>query len=117
GVIIDADGKLQQRQVDDKNDLAAQRLRAKTLNQPPRSQGLTYVSLSKLFAEVRSHAEAKQELPESVRYLSGLTQVRYVFLFPEEHDIVIAGASEPVDATNTFQPIGKRTARPVMHLD
>jgi hypothetical protein len=117
GVIIDPDGKLQQRQVDDKNDLAAQRLRVKALNQQLKSQDLTYVSLAKLFAEVRSHVEAKQELPERLRHLSGLTQVRYVFLFPEEHDIVIAGASEPVDATNKCQPIGKLTARPVMHLD
>lgn len=117
GVIIDPDGKLQQRQVDDKNDLAAQRLRAKTLSQPPKSQDLTYVSLAKLFAEARTHVEAKQELPDNLRYLSGLTQVRYVFLYPAEHDIVIAGAYEPVDATNKYQPTGKLTARPVMHLD
>ena len=48
GVFIDPDGKLSQRQIDDKNELAVQRLRAKTLNQPPKSNALTYVSLARL---------------------------------------------------------------------
>jgi hypothetical protein len=117
GVYIDPEGKLQQRQIDDKNELAAQRLRAKALTQPPKSQALTYVSLNKLFAEVKSHAESKRELPENLRYLSGITQLRYVFVFPDDHDLVIAGTSEPFDSSNKLQPVGKVTGRPVLHLD
>ena len=54
GVYIDADATLHQRQTDTASDLASQRLRAKALNQPPKAQDMTYVSLPRLFAEVRS---------------------------------------------------------------
>ena len=36
-------------------------------------------------------------LPDSIRYLEGLTQVRYVFVYPEEKDLVIAGPAEEID--------------------
>jgi hypothetical protein len=117
GVYVDADGKLQAREVDDKNELAAQRLRAKALAKPQAPGAITYVSLGKLLAEARSHVEAKRPLPDSLRYLSGLTQLRYVFVFPDEHDLVIAGTSEPIDASNKLQPTGKLTGRPVLHFD
>ena len=77
----------------------------------------TYISLNKLLGEVRAATEAKRELPDALRYLSGIAQLRYVFVFPEDHDLVLAGTSEPFDATNKLQPIGKLTGRPVMHLD
>jgi hypothetical protein len=117
GVYIDADGTLHQRQTDTANDLAAQRLRAKALNQPPKSQDLTYISLPRLFEAVQSLTEQKKDLPDNLRYLSGLTQIRYVFVYPEEHDLVIAGPSEAFDATIKTEPHGKVTGRPVLHLD
>jgi hypothetical protein len=117
GVYIDAEGTLHQRQTDTANDLAAQRLRAKALNQPPKAQDLTYVSLPRLFAEVRSLTEQKKEIPDNFRFLSGLTQIRYVFVYPDEHDLVIAGPSEAFDATFKTEPHGKLTGRPVLHLD
>jgi hypothetical protein len=118
GVNIDANGTISTRQTDKTSDLAVQRLRAKALNQPPKNQDLTYVSLPRLFAEVQSLTSQKKELPDNLRYLSGMTQIRYVFVYPEEHDLIIAGPSELFDAsTNKSQPSGKVTGRPVLHLD
>jgi hypothetical protein len=117
GVYIDADSTLHQRQTESANDLAVARLRAKALNHPPAAQELTYISLPRLFDEVRSLVEAKREIPDNLRYLSGLTQIRYVFVYPEEHDLVIAGMSEPFDASIQTEPHGKVTGRPVLHLD
>lgn len=118
GVKIDANGTLSARQTDNTSELAAQRVRARALNQPPKNQDLTYVSLPKLFAEVQSLTAANKELPDRLRFLSGLTQIRYVFVYPEEHDLIIAGPSEEFDATSTkTEPTGKVTGRPVMHLD
>jgi hypothetical protein len=118
GVKIDANGTISARETDTSSELAAQRLRGRAMNQPPKNQDLTYVSLSRLFAEVKSLTEQKKEIPDSVRYLSGLTQIRYVFVFPEEHDLIIAGPSEEFDAShNKAEPTGKLTGRPVMHLD
>jgi hypothetical protein len=117
GVYLDPDGTLHQRQTDTAGDLAVQRLRAKALNQPPKAQAMTYVSLPRLLAQVRELAEQKKELPDDVRYLSGLTQLRYVFVYPAEHDVVLAGTSEPYDAASRNEPHGKLTGRPVLHLD
>ncbi len=118
GVKIDPNGTISARQTDNTSELAAQRLRAKALNQPPKNQDLTYVSLPRLLAEVQSLTAANKELPDRVRFLSGLTQIRYVFVYPDEHDLVIAGPSEEFDATNNkTEPTGKVTGRPVMHLD
>ena len=118
GVKIDVNGTLSNRQTDTAADLAAQRLRAKALNQPPKNQALTYVSLPKVFAEMQSLASQKKEIPDNLRYLSGMTQIRYVFVYLEEYDLVIAGPSESFDAAaNKAQPTGKITGRPVLHLD
>jgi hypothetical protein len=117
GVYIDADATLHQRQTDTSNDLAVARLRAKALAHPPAAQDLTYVSLPRLLEQVKTLVEQKKDLPPEVRYLSGLTRIRYVFVYPQEHDLIIAGPSEAYDATVATEPFGKVTGRPVLHLD
>jgi hypothetical protein len=118
GVYVDPDGTLHQRQTDATGDLAAQRLRMKALNQPPPAQDLTYVSLPKTFEELRAIVEKKEQIPDKLHYLSGLTQIRYVFVYPDEHDLVLAGVSEGFEANaKAAQPFGKVTGRPVIHLD
>src|SRR5689334_11692442 len=82
GVKIDANGTISERQIDNGSELAAQKLRAKAINQPPKNQDLTYVSLARAFAEVQSLTSQKKEIPDSLRYLSGMTQIRYVFVYP-----------------------------------
>src|SRR5258708_39848861 len=81
GVYIDADATLHQRQTDIASDLASQRLRAKALNQPPKAQDVTYVSLPRLFDEVRSLSEQKKEVAGNLPDLSGMTEIRYVFVY------------------------------------
>jgi hypothetical protein len=117
GVYIDADSTLHQRQTDAANDLAAARLRAKSLQHPPATQDLTYVSVPRLLSEVKKLVEAKKEIPADLRYLSGLTRIQYVFVYPGDHDLIIAGPSEAYDATIPTEPYGKVTGRPVLHLD
>jgi hypothetical protein len=95
GVYLDADGVVRHRQIDNKEELAAMRARAKAARDGANDQKLAYVSLPRLFAQVRVLRESHQEIPEELRYLGGLTQVRYVFAFPSEHDLVIAGSAEP----------------------
>ena len=33
-------------------------------------------------------------LPDEVKYLAGLQRIRYVFVYPEQQDIVLAGFGE-----------------------
>ena len=117
GVYIDAEGTLTHKQVDQSGEVANQRLRAKAVSQPPKGMAMTYVSLAKLQERLKQLAAEGKEIPEDVKYLSGLTAVRYVFVYPDERDIVIAGPSEEVNAANKLTPVGKQTGRPVLHLD
>jgi hypothetical protein len=126
GVKIDPEGHIGARQQETTDELAAQRLRVKAAQQAasaagkagvaqPGPDGLTYVSLTKVLVEARRVVEEKKELPENLRYLAGLTQVRYVFVYPDE--LVIAGPAEPVEAKTPLWATGKVTGRPVLHLE
>jgi hypothetical protein len=122
GVYLDTDGKIQSRQVDESKELAAMRARAKATQAAAKDAKLAYVSLPKLFAQLRTLREAKQEVPEEVRFLGGLTQIRYVFVFTESHDLVIAGPAEPWHVVHEQgdpieYAVGTRTGRPILQLD
>ena len=114
GIHVDPDGVLRSRSVDPDPRLAETRRNAR---QAPAQDGLLYISLPKLFTEARRLREAKKPLPDEIRYLGGLTKLTYVFAYPDEKDLVIAGPSEPIDARDAYRPLGRRTGRPLMHLD
>src|SRR5687768_17310576 len=91
GVYVEQDGTVKSRQTDTTNDLATQRLRAKAANHPataPAKDGqLTYVSIPRALAEVRERTAAGKEIPDHLKYLGGITQIRYLFVYPD--DLVI----------------------------
>jgi len=116
GVYVDTDGTLRLRQKDAADELNKIRVRART-TQPAGNDNVRFVSLPKLFAEARALIQAGRELPPEIRYLSGLTQVRYVLVYPQEKDLVIAGPAEPIDSPASPQPKGRHTGRPVLQLD
>ena len=122
GVYLDADGVVRHRQTVSKEELAAMRARAKAARDGAKDQQLAYMSLPRLFAQVRALRESHHEVPEELRYLGGLTQVRYVFAFPSEHDLVIAGPAEPWHVARGHEDVveyvaGTRTGRPILQLD
>ena len=75
------------------------------------------VSLKKLEAEMRQIIDKKGEFPDAMRYLGGLTAIRYVVVVPEENDILLVGPAESwtVDALGSV--IGKSSGRPVLRLE
>lgn len=127
GVWLDTEGNVRVREVDPKEQLAGMRARARAAAaEAGKNQKLTFISLPKLVAQVRQLREHQQPIPESLRYLGGMTRLRYVFVFPEDHDLVIAGPSEPwqvvpaiagAGADATEYVVGKRSGRPVMQLE
>lgn len=56
-------------------------------------------------------------LPDEVRYLGGLTRIRYVLVYPEEHDIVLAGPGEGWKVDESGNVVGAVSGRPVLHLE
>ena len=95
GVAVDADGVLDVKTfVEPQGRLQAARQAAarKALAADIQADAaLRKVSLVRLQRVVRRHVAAEQPLPEDVRYLAGLQRLQYVFCFPDQGDIVVAG--------------------------
>jgi hypothetical protein len=118
GVWIEPDGNVRSRQGDADKDVAAVRQRAKLAGAAAKDEKLSFVSLPKVFAAARAAVGAGKPVPQDLRYLGGLTQVRYVLVYPEEKDLVIAGPAEPfVASKDGMYATGRRSGRPVMQLD
>jgi hypothetical protein len=113
GVSLSSDATLSNRV--EKVDASTAAARAKAALTPVKKEQLGYISLPKLFAEAKAAREKNAELPKELRYLGGMTQIQYVFVYAD--DIVIAGPMEKLDVTSPLQPIGKTTGRPALQFD
>lgn len=81
------------------------------------SSALRKISLRRLLAEVLRCRRADEALPEEVQRLAGLTQIAYVFLDPENQDVIVAGPAGAW-ATNLAEvPVSLENGQPVLTLD
>jgi hypothetical protein len=95
-----------------------QQARAAALNTDlARPAELRMVSLTRLDRAIRSRLEAGKPVVESMRQLAGLSEVQYVFVYPEEREIVIAGPAEGWVYNEHSQAVGAATGRPTLQLD
>jgi hypothetical protein len=119
GVVFTPDGHVQAREPDPDKRLSSMRNRARLAEKAGKDEALCFVSLPKLFADVRAAREAGKLVPEDLKYLGGMTQIRYVFVYPDEKDIVIGGPSEPwvVEKPTGLYAYGRKTGRPVLQME
>jgi hypothetical protein len=82
-----------------------------------KDEKLCYVSLPRLFPIIKELNLREKEIPEQLKYLGGMTRLHYVFVYPDEREIILVGSCEPWDSTNPAEAIGKVTGRPIMQLD
>lgn len=78
---------------------------------------LRLVSLKRLQAAVAQRIEDGLPVPESMEHFAGLSSIEYVFVYPEEQDIVVGGPAEAWDIDAAGRAIGKNSAQPVLRLD
>src|SRR5690349_19829414 len=102
GIYIDTDGTVRQRQTD--KDVPKAPPAGVTVKD--KDEQLVYISLPKLFQQVDALNDKGKEIPEELKYLGGMTHLRYIFVYRESRDLVIAGPFEPVDTSNRFEPVG-----------
>ncbi len=105
GVAISTDGMLQYRQT-----------AAITRNPKAKAEQL-YVSLPAVLAEWKAAKDAGKEIPADVRYLKGLARIENIFVYPDTHDLVLAGPAETYKADNALEPLGTTTGRPLVQLE
>jgi hypothetical protein len=114
GVDIDAQGVFRSKTNDPDPRLAELYKNAKTLKNDGK---LLYISLPRLFAQAKALLDEGKPLTDEIKYLGGMVKLQYVFVYPEEKDVVIAGPAEPFDSKVPFRPLGLITGRPVIHFD
>jgi hypothetical protein len=119
GVSIDTDGVLRNARADQLGMLS--KLRLESLEKIPAeldpAAPLRKISLRRLEAALESCARNNRPIPDAIKYLAGLQHICYVFVYPEQKDIVLVGPGEgwKVDAKGNV--VGVATGRPVMLLD
>src|SRR3990172_3708355 len=96
GVKVDVDGVLSNPEVSELKELRAawqaglQDVPA-DLEQPT---DLRFVSLKRLEAEAARAQQEGKPVADAVRFMAGLQRVKYVLVYPEQHDIVLGGPAE-----------------------
>jgi hypothetical protein len=78
---------------------------------------LRKVSLVQLEAACETFARDRSHVTSEMQYLAGLQRIDYVFVYPDEKDIVIAGPAEGYLIDNFGHAVGVTTGRPAMRLD
>jgi Protein of unknown function (DUF1598) len=56
-------------------------------------------------------------LPDDIRFLAGIQRIQYVLVYPEQHDIVLAGPGEGWKVDEEGNIVGVTTGRPVLRLE
>ncbi|MBX3412488.1 MAG: DUF1598 domain-containing protein [Pirellulales bacterium] len=119
GVFVDANGVVGNAETDALGKL--QQLRKSTLEQIPGDLNepaeLRKVSLRRLEAALAEHLKTGKPLPQEMQYLAGLQRIRYVFVYPEQQDIVLAGPAEGWRVEPHGAVVGATSGLPVMQLD
>ena len=121
GVYVDSSGALKRIvREGESGRLSAVRKRASlhaTSGDPARPSALRKISLTRLerYAQML-HAEGRSPDPV-MRALAGLYEIKYVLLYPETRDIVLAGPAGDWTTDAEGRPVNASHGRPVVRLD
>jgi hypothetical protein len=121
GVAIDADGVLAVKEYPDPGGrLFAQRVARSRSSLPEnvfRKTDTRKISLVRLEREIAARLDAGRPLDDEMRHLAGLSRLQYVFLYPDEREIVIAGPAEGWAQDLSGRTVGVTARRPTLLLE
>lgn len=120
GISISADGIVGPASVDVRN-LVLNELR-REVKTPTGALGsatsLRMISLKALDAACQEAMKAGTgSIPDEVRFLAGIQRIQYVFVYPEDNDIVLAGPGEGWKVDEYANVVGVTTDLPVLRLE
>ena len=119
GISITSDGLIASATVNTVGKLRNERARLmqKTPADLRESASLRKVSLRGLEATIEESLRTNRPLADEIVFLAGLQNIRYVFVYPEQKDIVLVGYGEgwQLDGKGNF--VGVTTGKPVLLLD
>src|SRR5262249_34264295 len=121
GVYVDPQGMLRQTSSLDETRLHSMLRDMAPKVQPSRdvaaAAAVAKLSLRRLAAEVSRLSAAGDPLPSDLRFLAGLTLLKYVFFYPDANDVVLAGPAEAWELLDTGDIVGRQSRRPVLQFD
>jgi len=119
GISIKSDGLIENASVDTLGKLGAERARLIKKAQADLNAAATLrkISLRGLEEAIEDSLKSGKPLCEEIVFLAGLQDIRYVFVYPEQKDIVLAGFGEGWRIDSRGNVVGITTGKPVMLLD
>jgi hypothetical protein len=120
GVMIDTEGIVHRADTGQVNQLRQARSNAlqesKLSSDINRESPLRKISLRRLQQEILRRAKTSRELPLDMEYLAGMTRVKYIFVYPELNDIVLAGPTETMEVDMNGEYVGNTSGIPILKL-
>jgi hypothetical protein len=119
GVSIDANGLLADAGTDALGKLGEirERFALRIPTELKKTVPLRSVSLRRLNDALQATLKAGKPVSEELAFLGGLQQIRYVFVYPEQKDIVLVGPAEGWKMDTRGNVVGVTTGRSIMFLD
>lgn len=121
GVFVDASGALKRALHPRKAaGLAVARLASLTADEnrdARRHSPLRSVSLSRLEKHVQLRLAAGRPLDDEMLNLAGLEKIKFVFVYPETGDLVLAGPAGAWRVDDEGRHVSQKSGRPVLQLD
>jgi len=119
GVSIDAAGVLSRSSADASSQLrdARQRALAPIDSDLAATSALRKISLRRLSAAIDERRVKREPLTDVLQNLAGLTRVQFVFVYPDQQDIVLGGPAEGWRIDDRGNVVGQTTGQPVLQLD
>lgn len=119
GISVNADGLLDSARLDDMGTLS--KLRGQAMRTIPEGMKATTaerkISLRQLEDALADCVKNNKPIPDEIKYLAGLQRINYVFVYPEQNDIVLVGVGEAWKVDAKGNVVGVQSGRPVMMLD
>jgi len=78
---------------------------------------LRLVSLTRLEKEVAKRLAEGRDIPETMQHLAGISHIQYVFVYPEQHEVVIGGPAEGWRYNEKGIAVGRESGRATLFLD
>ncbi len=114
GLVNTVEGKPNQR-LERQRAAAARKALPENLNNFSPLRKVSLVRLEQVYAEF---ANSDKPVPSDMQYLAGLQRIDYLFIYPEEGDIVIAGPAEGfVEDQENGRAYGFSTGLPPLRLE
>jgi hypothetical protein len=120
GVMVSPDGVLRVKRVADASGMLTRTrmadAKARLGADVTKPSELRKISLNRLEMAIAERLAAGEQPTDEMKYLAGLTQLRYVFFYPESNDIVIAGPAEGFFPDPAGRVLGLNSGRAVLEL-